>query len=143
MAELKPRSLPVPTPETQHFWDGTRAGELRLQRCRDCGDTYFPPRPFCPGCGSTDVEVYAASGRGALLSYVINHRPHPSFDGHYAIALVQLTEGPTLMSNIVDCPQTPEALVLDMPLEVVFEEQDDAITLPLFRPAAQSTGGEA
>jgi len=72
---------------------------------------------------------------GSLLSYVINHRPHPSFDGPYAIAVVRLDEGPTLMSNIVDCPQTPEALVLDMPLEVVFEEQSETITLPLFRPA--------
>ena len=135
MADLKPRSLPEPTPETEHFWDGTRAGELRLQRCRDCGETYFPPRPFCPRCGSRNVEVYAASGRGSLLSYVINHRPHPSFDGPYAIAVVRLDEGPTLMSNIVECPQTPEALVLDMPLEVVFEEQSETITLPLFRPA--------
>ena len=135
MAELKPRSLPEPTPETQHFWDGTRAGEIRLQRCSDCGAIYFPPRPFCPECGSRDVEVFAASGRGSLLSYVINHRPHPSFDGPYAIAVVKLDEGPTLMSNIVDCPQTPEALVLDMPLEVVFVEQNETITLPLFRPA--------
>ena len=135
MAELKPRSLPEPTPETQHFWDGTRAGEIRLQRCRDCGAIYFPPRPFCPECGSRDVEVFAASGRGSLLSYVINHRPHPSFDGPYAIAVVKLDEGPTLMSNIVDGPQTPEALVLDMPLEVVFEQQTETITLPLFRPA--------
>ena len=135
MADLRPRSLPEPTPETQHFWDGTREGELRLQRCRDCGETYFPPRPFCPACGSRAVEVYAASGRGSLLSYVINHRPHPSFDGPYAIAVVKLDEGPTLMSNIVDCPQTPEALVLDMPLEVVFDRQNETITLPLFRPA--------
>ncbi len=135
MAELKPRSLPEPTPETQHFWDGTRAGEIRLQRCRDCGAIYFPPRPFCPECGSRDVEVFVASGRGSLLSYVINHRPHPSFDGPYAIAVVKLDEGPTLLSNIVDCPQTPDALVLDMPLEVVFAEQNETITLPLFRPA--------
>ena len=147
MAELRPRSLPEPTPETEHFWEGTRAGELRLQRCRDCGEIYFPPRPFCPACASRNVEVFAASGRGSLLSYVINHRPHPSFDGRYAIALVQLDEGPTLMSNIVDCPQTPEALVLDMPLEVVFEAQNEAITLPLFRPvgadAAQGAQGGA
>ena len=53
----------------------------------------------------------------------------------YAIALVALEEGPRLMSNIVECDQTPEALQLDMPLEVVFEAQNDDITLPLFRPA--------
>ena len=133
---LRPRPLPEATPETQHFWDGTREGELRLQRCGDCSETYFPPRPFCPGCGSKNVEVYAASGKGTLLSYVINHRPHPSFDGLYAIALVKLDEGPTMMSNVVECEQTPEALTLDMPLEVTFEKQNDDITLPLFRPGS-------
>ncbi|MCC5872480.1 MAG: Zn-ribbon domain-containing OB-fold protein [Gammaproteobacteria bacterium] len=130
------RPLPEPTPETQHFWDGTRVGELRLQRCNDCAHVYFPPRPFCPACASRSVSVFAASGRGHLDSYVISHRPHPAFDGHYAIALVVLEEGPRMMSNIVGCEQTPEALVLDMPLEVTFEPQNDSITLPLFRPAA-------
>jgi len=130
----RPRPLPQPTPETQHFWDGTKEGELRLQRCLDCGHVYFPPRPLCPACSSRNVEVFAASGRGSLLSYVINQRQHPSFDSPYAIALVQLEEGPTMMSNIVDCEQTPEALVLDMPLTVTFEYHGD-IAIPLFRPA--------
>lgn len=130
----RPRPLPQPTPETQHFWDGTKAGELRLQRCRTCGEVYFPPRPLCPACSSRDVEVFVASGRGTLLSYVINHRPHPSFESPYAIALVRLEEGPTMMSNIIDCAQTPEALVLDMPLTVTFEYNGD-IAIPLFRPA--------
>lgn len=136
MAETakRPRPLPQPTPETQHFWDGTKEGELRLQRCRDCGHIYFPPRPLCPACSSRNVEVFAASGRASLLSYVINQRQHPSFDSPYAIALVQLEEGPTMMSNIVDCEQTPEALVLDMPLTVTFEYNGD-IAIPLFRPA--------
>ena len=85
------------------------------------------------------MEVFTASGRGTLLSYVINHRRHPSFDGPYCIALVKLEEGPTMMSNIVECDQTPEALVLDMPLEVVFERQNDDIFVPVFRPVEQST----
>jgi uncharacterized OB-fold protein len=66
---------------------------------------------------------------------VIHHRPAPGFTPPYAIAVVQLEEGPRMMTNIVDCPQTPEALVLDMALEVVFEPQTDGIALPLFRPA--------
>ena len=130
------RPLPQPTPETAHFWEGTRAGELRLQRCQDCGHVYFPPRPFCPACSSRNVEVFKASGRGRLASYVINERPHPAFDGPYAIALVELEEGVRLMSNIVGCEQTPEALVLDMPLEVTFEQVSEEIALPLFAPAA-------
>ena len=78
--------------------------------------------------------MFAASGRASLESYVINERPHPAFDGAYAIALVKLEEGPRMMSNIVECEQTPDALVLDMPLEVVFEALNDEISLPLFRP---------
>ena len=128
------RPLPQPTPETQHFWDGTRQGELRLQRCRDCAHVYFPPRPLCPACSSRAVEAFAASGNGKLLSYVINHRGHPSFDTPYAIAVVELDEGPTMLSNIVDCEQTPQALVLDMPLTVTFEDNGD-IAVPLFQPA--------
>jgi hypothetical protein len=129
------RAMPVPTPETQHFWDGTRAGELRLQRCDGCGKTYFPPRPFCASCGSRNVSVFKASGKATLWSYVIHHRPVAGFTPPYAIAVVQLAEGPRMMSNIVECEQTPEALQLDMPLEVVFVQQNDKITLPLFRPA--------
>lgn len=129
------RPLPKPTPETAHFWDGTRAGELRLQRCDDCDHVYFPPRPFCPKCASRAVSVFKASGRGRLDSYVISHRSHKAMEAPYAIALVALDEGPRMMSNIVECEQTPEALELDMPLEVVFEAQNDEISLPLFRPA--------
>jgi uncharacterized OB-fold protein len=130
------RPLPQPTPETQHFWDGTRAGELRLQRCDDCSSVYFPPRPFCPACSSRSVRAFAASGRASLHSYIINHRamPNSGFEAPYAIAVVALEEGPRMMTNIVECPQTPEALVLDMPLEVVFESITAEISLPLFRP---------
>ncbi len=135
MAEAA-RARPIPTPETQHFWDGTRAGELRLQRCDACDHVYFPPRPFCPACASRKVSVFPATGKATLYSYVINHRPPaPGFTPPYAIAVVTLEEGPRMMTNIVDCPQTPEALVLDMPLKVTFEKLDDAITLPLFAPA--------
>ncbi len=93
MAEAA-RAKPKPTPETQHFWDGTRAGELRLQRCDACAKSYFPPRPFCPACGSRKVSVYKASGKGKLYSYVIHHRPAPGFTPPYAIAVVELDEGP-------------------------------------------------
>ncbi len=135
MSERPRRPLPKPTPETAHFWEGTRRGELRLQRCAACAEVYFPPRPQCPGCGHREVEMFAASGRGRLYSYVINHRPHPAWEGPYAIAVVELEEGPRMMTNIVGCEQTPEALILDMPVEVHFEQVTDEITLPLFRPA--------
>ncbi len=135
MADRSKLALPTPTPETQHFWDGSRGGELLLQRCDECDEVYFPPRPFCPACASRSVSVFAASGKASLYSYVINHRPHPAFDGPYSLAVVELQEGPRMMTNIVDTPQTPEALQLDMPLEVTFEKLSDVVTLPYFKPA--------
>jgi uncharacterized OB-fold protein len=91
---------------------------------------------MCPKCWSDQVAWETVSGRGTLYSYVINHRPAPGFeaDAPYAIAVVQLEEGPRLMSNIVDVENTPENLVVDMPLEVTFEERGE-IMLPQFRPA--------
>ena len=129
------RPKPLPTPETKHFWDGTKAHEIRLQRCDDCKKVYFPPRPFCPACGHRHVSVFKASGHATLHSYVIHHRAAAGFTPPYAIAVVELEEGPRMMTNIVDCPQTPAALQLDMKLEPHFEKMDDEITLALFRPA--------
>lgn len=131
------KPLPQPTPETKPFWDGTKAGELRLQRCTACSNVYFPPRPFCPECASRSVEWFRASGRGKLHSYVINQRPAPGFeaDAPYAIAVVMLDEGVTMMTNLVGVAQTPEALHLDMPLEVTFDRVSDEIALPKWQPA--------
>jgi uncharacterized OB-fold protein len=131
---MKP--VPKSTPETQPFWDGTAAGELRIQRCLSCTRHYFYPRPSCPNCGSAEVEWVRASGRATLYSYVINHRPAPGFeeDGPYAIAVVLLEEGVRMMTNIVGVEITPENLPLDMDLKVVFEQRGD-MSVPLFEPA--------
>jgi len=136
VADLDPRrALPQPTPETLPFWEGCKAGELRLQRCDACQHAYFPPRPFCPKCAGRAVSWFTASGRALLYSYVIHHRPVPGFTPPYSIAVVELAEGPRMMTNIVNCPQTPEALQLDMPLEVLFTPLTAAISLPQFQPA--------
>lgn len=130
------KALPAPTPETQPYWDGARAGELRLQRCRTCASAYFYPRPYCPECGSADVEWFVATGRATLASYIISERAAPGFEAPYVIAIVQLDEGPRMMSNIVGVEPTPERLVLDMPLEVRFEDRGE-ISVPVFAPAAE------
>jgi uncharacterized OB-fold protein len=65
---------------------------------------------------------------------VINHRPHPAFDSPYAIAVVELEEGVTMMANILNVSQTPEALILDMPLKVAFRSIRRGIVLPYFEP---------
>jgi uncharacterized OB-fold protein len=128
---------PPPTPETQVFWDGCRDGVLKLQRCRPCAAFYFPPSPFCPRCLSADVEWQVTTGRGRLHTYLINHRPAPGYedDAPYAIAIVELHEGPRMMSNIVGIPNTPDHLVLDMELRVAFEARGDHVQVPVFEPA--------
>ena len=130
------RFVPEPTPETQPFWDGCKAGELRVQRCASCSHTYFPPRPFCPKCAHREVAWIKASGKGKLYSYVIHHRAAAGFTPPYSIAVVELDEGPRMMTNIIDCPQTPEALQLDMRLEVTFAAISDTISLPQWKPAS-------
>ncbi|MCI0441405.1 MAG: Zn-ribbon domain-containing OB-fold protein [Chloroflexi bacterium] len=130
------KAIPQPTPETQLFWEKARQHELWIQRCGDCAHVFFPPRAFCPKCLSKSVEWFRASGRGTLYSYMINHRPAPGFEAEapYAIAVVQLEEGPRMMTNIVGIENTPEKLVLDMPLVVTFEDIQPDISLPKWMP---------
>ena len=129
------RELPRPTPETQHFWDGTREGELRIQQCGACDNVYFPPRHFCPGCGSKDVSILKASGKATLHSYVISHLPAPGFEPPYAIAVAKLDEGPKMMTNVINVEPDPAHLKPDMALEIVYDDVTDEVTLPKFQPA--------
>ena len=136
MADYK-KPIPQAVPETQEFWDGLKRGEFTLQRCNEAacnGKAYFPPRPFCPNCGSRNVGSFKASGRGKLHSYVIVQRPAPGWDGPYAIAVVELDEGPRLMTNIVNVNQVPEELPLDLVVELAPESITDEISLPKFQP---------
>jgi len=135
------RPLPDATPETREYWEGAKRGELRIERCQSCGKAYFYPRPFCPFCSSRDVAWFTASGRGRLYSYVINQRPARGFEDFvpYVIAIVELDEGPRMMTNIIGVEPVPEHLPIGMRVEVTFERQSDEITLPLFRPAGGSS----
>ena len=132
------KPIPVPTPETEFFWDKVRQHELWIQRCTGCRHVFFYPRFHCPQCLSIFVEWFQTSGKGTLYSYMINHRPAPGFETEapYAIAVVQLEEGPRMMTIIVGIENTPENLVLDMPLEVTFEDVLPDVTIPKWKPAA-------
>lgn len=131
---------PVPTPETQPFWDGLSNQHLRITRCGSCTEAFFPPSTICPHCSSTDVEWFEASGDATLYSFVIQSRPLPMWDtsGPRSVALVRLAEGPMLVSSVVNCPQTPEALQLDMSLRATFESFADTTVL-CFEPEGTST----
>ncbi|NHP17459.1 DNA-binding protein [Rhodococcus sp. KBW08] len=131
--------VPVPTPATAPYWEGAQREELTIQHCLECTQHYFYPRPFCPNCNSDNVEWTPVSGRGRLLSYVINYRPTPPFDPAtpIVVALVELEEGPHLMSNVVGVEADPEYLELDQQLEVTFIARGD-MKLPVFTPVQES-----
>ena len=129
------KRAPTATPETQPFWDSARVGKLCIQRCSHCTCAYFPPRPFCPTCLSRDTEWFVASGNAKLYSFTINHRPRPDWPPEpHTIAIVELEEGPRMVSNIIGVASKPEALEIDMPLKVEFEKLSDEISIPVFRP---------
>lgn len=133
MAYDKP--LPHITPLAQPFWDGTRAHELRLQRCRACGSFRFPPQVLCRECLAEEHDWTPTSGRATVYSFVVQHRPAtPAFtaDLPYVVAVVELAEGPLMLTNIVGC--APEDITAGMPVEVSFVDATDAITLYPFRP---------
>ena len=136
---------PVVTPETRPYWDGLENGELRLRSCNACDRVYFPPGNVCPHCSSKDVDWSAASGRATLYSYVINEHADArwGFDGPMSVAMVLLEEGPSLLSTVINCPQTPEALRFDMPLQAVYHPygEGDARRLVLcFEPVEKVSG---
>lgn len=125
---------PLPRIDTlnQPFWDAAKQNRLVVQCCSACADTRFPPSPVCPRCLSPDQTWKQASGRGTLQSWVEFHRAY--WDGFkpdlpYRVCLVQLEEGPLLVSNLVGSDETAK---LGAPVQVVFEPVTDAITLPKF-----------
>lgn len=138
MSETYPGPVPKPTPETQPFWDAAKRHVLLIQHCSDCGQHYFYPRPLCPRCLSRRVTWIEASGRGRLHTFTVNYRPPRKFPVQtpIVIGLVELAEGPRLLTNIVGVDPDPARLRCDLEVEVVFEDITDEITLPKFRPRA-------
>jgi uncharacterized OB-fold protein len=129
--------IPTPDNETQPFWDAAKDGRLLIQKCLDCGDFFHYPRPFCPACWSENIEWVEASGRGTLYTWslvAVNDLPPFNERVPYVAAIVQLEEGPRIMTNIVDCD--PGTLRADQAVVVKFTELDENITIPVFTPAA-------
>jgi uncharacterized OB-fold protein len=131
------KPIPVPSQESQPYWDGLRDKKLTMPRCDDCKHHWFPPSLLCPKCNSPKWSWTKVSGRGRIFSYVVYHRVyHPAFAGEvpYAVAVIELDEGPRMYSNVIGVP--PEQLSCDMKVEVAYEPITDDITLPKFRPVA-------
>ena len=133
--EPKPRPVPVPDPESAPYWEAVNEGRLVVQRCTRCGNHQLYPRPHCIRCRGP-VEWVEASGRGTVYSYTVIRQNFSRAFRHlipYVVALVDLEEGPRLMTNLVGCE--PEDVVIGMPVRVTFERVTDEASLPLFAPA--------
>ena len=131
------KNFPEPNAETRPFWDGCNNRQLLIQKCRQCGDYQFYPRSMCHRCMTDTVDWVAVSGAGRVRSFTVVRRPlSPAYAAEtpYTVALIQLAEGPTLMSNIINCPI--EQLRVGLAVSVVFEQWSEQITVPKFQPAA-------
>ena len=130
------RPLPKPDQDSVVYWEAARRHELLLQQCGACNQFRFYPRSICPNCLSDEFEWRRAAGRGIVYSFTVIHRPpFPAFRDKvpYVLALVELSEGVRMMTNIVDC--NPNTVEIGMAVEVTFEDVTEEVTLPQFKPA--------
>lgn len=117
------------------FWEAVGEHELRLQRCSGCQRWLVPPRPMCPDCNSMDSEWVEVSGSGKVYSWVTYaESPHPGFDSPHTVVLVELDEGPRLVSNTVGI--AADELEIGAPVRVVFDDVGDDFTLFKFERTA-------
>jgi len=125
--------LPNPTIVSKPFWDGCREGTLRLQQCGSCQRFVFYPAYMCPHCGGSSLEWKTTSGRGNVYSCTVVERQAGANDEPIVVALIELDEGPIMMSNVRAA--NPYAVRIGDRVTVAFEQASEDITLPIFLPA--------
>ncbi len=132
----KPLPNPVNAELTRPFWEAAQRHELVMPRCKTCANLFFYPRESCPNCLSDDLEWVPVSGTGRVYSYTVVYQPaNPAFQDEvpYIYAMIQLDEGPRMISNLVQCPI--EAAKVDMPVTAIFEDVTPEVSLVKFKPA--------
>ena len=125
------RPRPTPTDDGTFFFEAAKAHKLMVQRCSDCGYYQYPPHAACQQCHGFSVVPTEISGKGEIYSFVVTHYPQvPSFHYPLPVALIQLDEGPRMISNIVGTD--PSDLAIGMGVMVTFVDCDEELTLPMF-----------
>jgi hypothetical protein len=128
MVDTRKIPTPIVTSETEIFWNAAREGRFVVPTCSACGKAHWYPRAICPFCASDKVQWRNASGRGSIYTFSVMRRAKEP----YAIAYVTLAEGPTIMTNIVDCDF--DKLSIGQAVSVVFKDTDSGPPVPMFRP---------
>ena len=130
---MSEKPAPVVDEESREYWAAGQLGRLLLKLCRDCQRHHFFPRVICPHCHSLHVEWTDARGTGTIYSFTVARRPAgPAFkeDVPYAVALVELDEGPRMMTRILG---DADAVRINMAVEVDFATLADTFALPFFK----------
>ena len=128
------KPLPVIDHDSAPYWEAAREGRLDIPLCGDCGKHHFYPRAICPYCHSDNLKFDTVSGRGEVHTFTIARRPAgPAFDDDvpYVVALIELEEGPRMMSRIQT--DDPEKVRIGAKVEVTFVKATDEITFPYFQ----------
>lgn len=127
------RLKPIVTLDIKFFWDACDKGELKVERCAQCRQFRFPPRPMCPNCHSTQRELVTVSGRGKVYSWIRPVHPKPvGFDEPPIVALIELEEGFRLVSNLYGVEFGE--VTRDLPVELFFDKTVGNRQVPVFRP---------
>jgi uncharacterized protein len=125
--------VPRPSPESLPYWEGTSAGELRFQRCRDCSAPNFGPGLVCRACRSRELAWEVSAGLGSVYSWTVVWRPQtPAFDVPYVPAIIRMDEGYDLLSALVGLQV--DDIAEGLRVRVEFHRLTDDITLPFFGP---------
>ncbi|OBF92170.1 DNA-binding protein [Mycobacterium sp. 852002-51163_SCH5372311] len=127
--------------DSEAWWSAIKDRTLMVNTCRSCGQTSLYVRPFCPHCWGEDVELASASGRARLYTWTLVHQNAAPFDAHtpYVLAMVDLEEGPRLMTVVENC--RADELRADMDLVLAFRNDDDGFVVPVFHPATEPASG--
>ncbi|MCB1683299.1 MAG: OB-fold domain-containing protein [Pseudomonadales bacterium] len=134
MSQSFPPTHPLPATNgfTQPFWEACQQRRLTFSTCRQCGHRFLPGAPVCPQCWSGEIAASTASGTGQVFSFAIYRRTyHPAIPAPYIIALIELDEGPRLVSNIEDCPF--DQVAVGLRVQVRFDSVQGFL-LPRFVP---------
>jgi uncharacterized protein len=122
--------------DSESWWAAVQDRRLMINVCASCGRNSLYVRPFCPHCWSEDVAMAPSSGRARLYTWSVVHQNAAPFDTRtpYVLAMVDLAEGPRLMTVVEDCPV--DELQADLELSLAFREDEDGFIVPVFRPSA-------
>jgi uncharacterized OB-fold protein len=133
MADTRKIPAPIVTVENEAFWIAAREGRFTVPVCSACGKAHWYPRAICPFCSSDKVALRDASGKGTIYTFSVMRRAKEP----YTIAYVTLAEGPTMMTNLVDCDF--DKISIGQPVTVVLKETDGGPPVPMFMPVKSST----